>query len=100
MKRFLFSIAICIFLLSPAYANHITGGEMFYTLVSFSGNDYTYHVTLKLYRDCNSTGAQLDAAAPIAIFNRTTGGSVWSNSVHQSKIVVLNLRCPSPCITN
>lgn len=73
---------------------------MFYTITAQNGNSYTYHVVLKLYRDCNSTGAQLDANAPISIFDRVTGVSVWANSVPRNQIVTLNLGSPSPCITN
>lgn len=100
MKRI---VAFISFLLTglTSYANHITGGEMFYTLTSQSGNDYTYHVTLKLYRDCFSSGAQLDATAGIAVFNRLNGVLVQNNSaVPRSRIDRLQLTAPNPCITN
>ena len=59
MKRLLLAIyLVCSGIVSNA--NHITGGEMYYTLISHVGNNYTYAVTLKLFRDCNSSGAQLD----------------------------------------
>jgi gliding motility-associated-like protein len=82
------------------FAAHITGGEMFYTLVSESGGNYTYQVTLKLYRDCFSSGAQLDPSAPIAIFNNANNASVWSQTVPQSAFVRQNLSAPNPCIDN
>lgn len=100
MKRILFFISISIFVTLPAFANHITGGEMFYTLVSQNGNDYTYRVTLKLYRDCFSTGAQLDASAPIAIYNKSTGVMVWSSSIPRTQMATLSLGSPDPCINN
>lgn len=100
MKRILLFISISLFLSVPAFANHITGGEMFYTLVSQSGNDYTYRVTLKLYRDCFSTGAQLDASAPIAVYNKTTGVMVWSSSIPRTQMTTLSLGSPDPCINN
>lgn len=85
-----------------AFANHITGGEMYYTLTSQSGNNFTYHVVLKLYRDCNAPAgsAQLDDAAPISIFNNSTFISVWASTVTRAKIVVLSLDSPNPCINN
>jgi gliding motility-associated-like protein len=84
-----------------ANANHITGGEMYYTLTSQNGNQYTYHVTLKLYRDCFSTGAPLDMTAAIAIFNRSSNSLVWSdNAIPRSQIVQLQISAPNPCITN
>ena len=69
MKK-IFSLLTILLSGLSGFANHITGGEIFYTLTSFSGNSYTYHITLKLYRDCNSTGAPLDPEAPISIFSR------------------------------
>ena len=61
-----------------SFANHITGGTIFYTLVSQSGNNYTYRVTLKLYRDGNAPpgSAELDNTAAIGIFNRVTGATI------------------------
>jgi gliding motility-associated-like protein len=72
---------------------------MYYTLTSQSGNSYTYHVTLKLYRRCGSVGAPLDPNAAIAIYDRGTGASAWSGSVANNLVVDLNLIAPSPCIT-
>jgi len=100
MKRFLLAILFISFGITMQ-ANHITGGEMYYTFISQSGNNYTYSVTLKLFRDCNSTGAQLDPVASISIFNKSTGGTVWSNSsVSRTQIITLNLGSPDPCINN
>lgn len=100
MKRILVLISASILISLSCYANHITGGEMYYTLVSQNGNDFTYHVVLKLYRDCNSSGAQLDLNASIAIYNKSNGSPVWSSGVPRSQVVTLNLGSPSPCITN
>ena len=100
MKRLLLAISTLFLFSTPAFANHITGGEMYYTLTSQSGGNYNYHVTLKLFRDCNSTGAQLDQFAPIAIFDKTNGTSVRTLNVSLARIVVLNLGSPSPCINN
>ena len=100
MKHFLLIVVLYFFATAPAKANHITGGEMYYTLISQAGNDYSYHVTLKLFRDCFSSGAQLDVNAPIAIFNMSGGGMVWSQSVPRSQVVTLSLGSPNPCISN
>lgn len=100
MKRILLLISIILFVTVPAFSNHITGGEMFYTLVSQNGNSYTYQVTLKLYRDCFSTGAQLDASAPIAIYDKSTGTMFWSSSIPRTQMATLNLGSPDPCINN
>ena len=100
MKRSTLLFILSCGLVFCAEANHITGGEIYYTLKSQSGNNYTYTVTLKLYRDHFSTGAQLDDVAPIAIFDRLTGRMIWNSSVPRSFVDELDLRSPGPCINN
>jgi gliding motility-associated-like protein len=103
MKRSTLLFILSVGLAFCAKANHITGGEIFYKLQSQSGNNYTYTVTLKLYRDHFSTGAQLDDAASIAIFNRLTGAMVWDNDhtpITRSFVEFLDLISPGPCINN
>lgn len=72
---------------------------MYYTLVSQSGNNYTYAVTLKLYRDPTS-GAPLDANAAIAVFDRATNTMVWNSSIPMSNQTTITLSNPGPCIIN
>lgn len=100
MKRLLLLPACLFFIAKISFANHITGGEMYYTLTSVSGNDFSYHVVLKLFRDCNSSGAPLDPSASIGIFTKDNNSMVWNQLVPRSQIIVLNLGSPSPCITN
>jgi gliding motility-associated-like protein len=99
MKR-LYLLLILIPVITSVRANHITGGQIYYTFAGQSGSNYTYNVTLNLYRDCYSTGAQLDPNASIAIFDRGTGAMVWQNLVPRTRIDVQNLSSPSPCINN
>jgi len=85
----------------PLFANHITGGEIFYTYSGMDANgNHQYHVTLKLYRDHNSTGAALDAAASMAVFNTTSGAMIWSSSITMTLQTRLILGSPGSCITN
>src|SRR5690349_14974516 len=99
MRR-VFLLTIFSAFIFSAKANHITGGTILYTLASQSGNNYTYNVTLLLYRDGFSTGAQLDASASIAIFDRLTGNMIWSNSVPKAFTEDQQLGSPNPCINN
>ncbi|RYF81256.1 MAG: hypothetical protein EON98_12605 [Chitinophagaceae bacterium] len=100
MKKILL-LPILLFFGSFAFAAHITGGEMFYRLDTVIGNNYTYTITLKLYRDCNSTGAPLDQFAPIAIYNNNGNATpVWSQSIQQTSFDRQKLGSPSPCIQN
>ena len=45
----------------PAMARHIAGGEMYYEWLSAgSGNTSMYRITLRLFRDCQSSGPLLE----------------------------------------
>jgi len=99
MKRLSLLIILTLGLLS-AKANHITGGEIFYTYLGQVGAKYQYKITLMLFRHCGPVGAPLDNTAAIAIFDRLTGAMIENNNVTISQIVELNLTSPSPCIKN
>ncbi len=99
MKRFLL-ILLTIVLSKTLLAEHITGGEMYYTLIGTDNGEYQYRITLKLFRNCGPTGAPLDSEAPIAIFNRTTNQRVITREVSMLKREILQLGSPGPCITN
>jgi gliding motility-associated-like protein len=61
MKKYFFIIVL--FLLSiPATARHVAGGEVFYEYLGPGSNPGTsmYLVTMRLFRDCNSNGPQLE----------------------------------------
>lgn len=100
MKQRILFFVIAILISSLVKANHITGGQIFYTHISQSGTNHTYDVTLWLYRDRFSTGAQLDVNAAIAIYENGTGTMVWSSTVGRSDILNLELTSPGPCISN
>lgn len=99
MKRIILILTSLLFS-KLLFAEHITGGEMYYSFMGIENGEYKYHVTLKLYRDCFSAGAQLDPAAAIAIFVKGTNTMVWSNSVTRTRTEQLNLQDPGACITN
>ncbi len=100
MKRLLVIIAT-LFLSKSLFAEHITGGEMFYRFSGITATgEYQYVVTLKLYRDCFSSGAQLDESAAIGIFNRTTNSLIFNQLIPRVKTERLQLGSPGACITN
>lgn len=99
MKRLLL-ILTTLFFSKILLAEHITGGEMFYTFRGMVNGEYVYDVTLKLFRDCYSAGAQLDANAGIGIFNKSTNAIVWQQMVPRSRVERLELGSPGSCITN
>ncbi|MDI6438755.1 hypothetical protein FCL43_022845, partial [Enterobacter hormaechei] len=60
MKKLLFIISILLFSL-PAIAKHIAGGELMYQyLGDAGGGNSNYLLTLRLFRDCFSTGPLLE----------------------------------------
>ena len=100
MKRFLLILAT-FFISKTVLADHITGGEMFYTYLGISSNgQYQYRVTLKLFRNCGNVGAPLDPAAAIAVFDKGTRFMVLDSSIIMTRSEELQLMAPGPCITN
>ena len=75
---------------------------MFYTYIGQVGGNYQYHVTLKLFKDCNCTQcAELDLSIGMAVFEKGTNVMAWRNdAVARTQIITLNLTSPSPCISN
>ena len=99
MKKFVILSAI-ILSNFVARADHITGGEMFYTYRGLtSSGDHSYSVTLKFFMRCNS-GRQFYNPAIISIFNRKTADLVVTMDVPLASQQSISIRNPDPCITN
>jgi gliding motility-associated-like protein len=98
--KYLLLCTLGCFVAVLSYANHITGGQMYYTLLSESGGNYTYKVTMMLYRDCYSQGAPLDETAPIAVFNNETRAMTRIFQVAMTRQAKLEITSPDPCILN
>jgi len=58
-------LIVPLFVALTAKSEHIIGGEMYYECNA----NGTYTFTMKLYRDCNSSGAPFDNPASFAVFN-------------------------------
>jgi gliding motility-associated-like protein len=82
-----------------ASADHITGGETYYTLISASNGQFRYRVTVKLFMDCFSN-RQFSNPGIIGIFNKGTGARFTDVSVPLGNQETLNLTDAGPCITN
>ena len=63
------ALFLILFALSGFISNafHIVGGDLTYKCL---GNN-NYEITMIVYRDCNSDGAEYDNPANIAIYNDT-----------------------------
>ena len=82
-----------------AKADHITGGEMYYTYLRSSNDQNVYEITLKLFMRCNS-GRQFPDPAIISVFDLSSNLRIQNHNVtllNQRRIQILN---HDPCITN
>jgi gliding motility-associated-like protein len=102
MKRL---ILLSIFFLAvlPVFAAHIKGGEVYYEYLGpGAGTNDRFRVTVRLFIDCSSQGAQIDPVANLSIYrnadNVAVSGSPFTlpNTFDQ----VIKLSAPSPCILN
>ena len=92
LKRLIASILLFFFTL-PLFANHIRGGEMYYSYIGpgTAAGTSKYKLTLKLYIDClqNNPG-QIDDSEPFSIFRRGNNtlyqGPVDAPFTHEQKI--------------
>ncbi|MEP6750421.1 MAG: PKD domain-containing protein, partial [Bacteroidota bacterium] len=96
-KTFAFFLCICFVLC--AKADHITGGEMYYTCTGFSNGEYHYSGTLKLFMRCNS-GRQFADPTIISVFDRVTGVNVKDITVPLSNQETISVTSNNPCITD
>jgi gliding motility-associated-like protein len=99
MKKII-AVFFILGLAGPAQADHITGGEMFYTTNGLSNGLYQYSVTLKLYMRCNS-GRQFNNPTIVSIFDRVSGQRISDQTVSLSSQENISLPSNSnPCISN
>jgi gliding motility-associated-like protein len=82
-----------------ARADHITGGEMFYTYNGFSSGLHHYSVTLKLYMRCNS-GRQFPDPGIISVFEKESYRRIEDISVFISNRNTIQITTFDPCISN
>ncbi|MEO5682356.1 MAG: T9SS type B sorting domain-containing protein [Chitinophagaceae bacterium] len=97
--RKIIAFLICVGCVLGARADHITGGEMYYTAGGFSGGEYQYNVTLKLFMRCNS-GRFFSDPTIISIFDRVTGAKIKDITAPLGNQENINLVNTNPCIGN
>ncbi len=104
MIRNILLLIFCCFLLTNAFATHIAGGELFY---EYKGPGMTagtsrYQVTMRLFRECTSTGQTLETEkVTIGVYNALTMGLVTSfNLPRQGNVSSISGNSSSlPCLT-
>ncbi|MBV7533367.1 PKD domain-containing protein [Chitinophaga sp. sic0106] len=104
MKKLLY-LLICMMSTLAVHAKHIIGGQVYYTFLQQEANgNYTYRVTLRLYRTCESGQniAEMPVSAYLTTYNNDSPGSVaYTNPlVSQSSFEQKELAQFDPCIVN
>ncbi len=97
MKKIYFLCLVLISLTLRVKADHIAGGEMFYTYVSNANGTFTYNVTFKLYKKCFSE-SEIKNPTIVSIFEKGTNRRIADISVRHSSIDNLVLNNTDPCI--
>jgi gliding motility-associated-like protein len=104
VKKSIILLVFSLTVFTSLKARHIAGGEMSYQYVGPGSTSSTseYRITLRLYRDCQSTGAQLDPVAAITIYdNDDATKTIFRNlSVVLNNTQLVQLVNPGPCIDN
>jgi gliding motility-associated-like protein len=99
MKKLVLFISLFFCFTQAALADHITGGEMYYTLNGVTNGMYRYNFTLKLFMRCNS-GRQFINPTTVSVFDRSNFSQVQSIGVNLDHTETISLSTPDPCITN
>ncbi|HKL02046.1 MAG TPA: PKD domain-containing protein [Cryomorphaceae bacterium] len=94
MNRKIATSIILLLSVLTVNAEHIIGGEMYYECVG--GNEYL--VTMKLYRDCNSSGAVFDNPATFAVFDENNG-FITTFTRPVSDVMFIEPDLSSPCLS-
>ncbi len=100
MKKILF-FCLFIFLMCDAFADHISGGEMSYIYLGpgTTAGTLKYQVSLRLYRDCASGGAQLDPTVVFTVFNTLTNAQFLNiQNIPGSATFIIRKTPVDPCI--
>jgi len=82
-----------IFAQTKIHASHIVGGEIFYDCLGGT----QYKITLKIYRDCNSTSGY-DDPLPMTVFNGL-GNNIFEFTIPIPTPVLLNVVFNNPCVS-
>ncbi|PKR82124.1 hypothetical protein CW751_01950 [Brumimicrobium salinarum] len=89
-------ISFVLFLLPlKVYASHIVGGEMYYDCL---GNNQ-YRVTIKIYRDCNSNGAEYDNPLLLGVFKKEDYSRVKTETISYPGSEILPVIFSNPCVS-
>jgi len=102
-KYFTIKVACAILLFmgfsTKVKADHITGGEFYYTYLGNTSGTISYSVTFKVFMRCNS-GRSFNNPAIISIFDRGTNQRITNQNVILSDVETIMIEDTDPCISN
>lgn len=98
MKKLIF-FSLLVISSSSAQADHITGGEMYYTFKPGPNGLINYDITLKLFMRCNS-GRIFNNPTIVSVFNRGTNARIADISASLTTQENTALGDAGPCISN
>jgi gliding motility-associated-like protein len=99
MKRLQLFLLLTFGCVLTASADHITGGEIYYTYAGTSAGYYQYDVTVKFYMRCNS-GREFNNPTIITVFDRSNGTRINDYIVNLDHVEKLSMVHNDPCISN
>jgi gliding motility-associated-like protein len=101
LYKILFSLILGFSGLVQLYGKHIVGGEIYYECLGPGNMTDTrnYKLTMKVYRDCASDGANFDNPARIGVYSHINGVYAFIRSLSVNHIEVTNIKgTENPCL--
>lgn len=100
LLRKLLLLSLLGLLTLAARADHIIGGEMFYTLLDSDATTNTYSITLKLFVRCDASDAQFEPEVNISVYTASGGLHTILRNVRRNRIERFLATDVDPCIIN
>lgn len=104
MKKII-PVFIFLFFSAQAFATHISGGELFYEYLGTGSQPNTnkYKITMRLFRECNSTGASLNGEQVNIGIYYTSNSQLYTSLILQQQWsgnppVIQNTPGAIPCL--
>ena len=92
-------LCLLVTMVFTARADHITGGEMYYTFISESNGQYNYSIVLKLFMVCN-TIREFNDPTYVSFFDKHSNVRIKDVTVALHSQEMISLTAGGPCITD
>ena len=93
-------LIVLLLLITPTvYGAHLVGGEISYKCVGSNASGNIYQIRLIVYRDCNSSGAAFDQAAPVTAYGGASQNIIVQTvNIARGAIVGIPAVVANPCL--